>query len=210
MNKRHVLLVEGPHDKHVLYALAAHHKLPDECFKIETLNGLDALRTRLRSRVGEEERLGIVLDADVELTSRWQSIQEQVRKALGSEALLLPTQPSPEGTVITLPDGRRLGIWLMPNNQLPGNLEHFLAFLRPAGDQLLPLVDSFLSQLPSAEDCPQRFPDKDRMKARIHAYLALQKEPGKPLGQAITARYLDADAPEAQTLVEWLRRLFVP
>ncbi|MFM7202647.1 MAG: DUF3226 domain-containing protein [Myxococcota bacterium] len=46
MNKRNVLLVEGPHDKHVLYALAAHHKL-SECFKIETLNGLDALRTRL-------------------------------------------------------------------------------------------------------------------------------------------------------------------
>lgn len=29
------------------------------------------------------------------------------------------------------------------------------------------------------------------------------------MGQAITARYLDAEAPHAPALVAWLRRLFV-
>jgi hypothetical protein len=29
------------------------------------------------------------------------------------------------------------------------------------------------------------------------------------MGQAITKRYLDADAPHAQKLVAWLRNLFV-
>ncbi len=35
-----------------------------------------------------------------------------------------------------------------------------------------------------------------------------QEEPGKPMGQAITKRYLDATAPQAQQLIRWIRKLF--
>jgi hypothetical protein len=35
-----------------------------------------------------------------------------------------------------------------------------------------------------------------------------QEEPEKPMGQAITARYLDADAPHVQELIAWIRKLF--
>lgn len=38
--------------------------------------------------------------------------------------------------------------------------------------------------------------------------MSVPVEPGKPLGQAITARYLDADAPHARRLIGWLRQLF--
>ncbi len=41
-----------------------------------------------------------------------------------------------------------------------------------------------------------------------HLQLAWQKEPGKPMGLAITARYLDANAPYAQELLDWIRKLF--
>ncbi len=54
----------------------------------------------------------------------------------------------------------------------------------------------------------RRFRDVYESKAHIHTWLAWQKEPGKPLGQAITARYLDADAPHAQQLMDWIRKLF--
>ena len=46
------------------------------------------------------------------------------------------------------------------------------------------------------------------MKAHVHTWLAWQKEPGKPMGQAITKRYLDANAPHAQQLIVWIRKLF--
>jgi hypothetical protein len=101
------------------------------------------------------------------------------------------------------------GVWLMPNNELPGKLEDFLSFLVPQHDKLLPFVEGFLDGLPSRDDCNARFPDKDRVKASIHAWLAVQDEPGKPMGAAITARYLDADASMATELVAWLKRLFV-
>jgi hypothetical protein len=45
-------------------------------------------------------------------------------------------------------------------------------------------------------------------EACIHTWLAWQKEPGKPMGVAITARYLDATTSHAQQLISWIRRLF--
>ncbi|MGH2495980.1 MAG: DUF3226 domain-containing protein [Ktedonobacteraceae bacterium] len=53
-----------------------------------------------------------------------------------------------------------------------------------------------------------RFRNAHESKARIHTWLAWQKEPGKPMGQAITARYLDADALHARQLIAWIRKLF--
>ena len=51
---------------------------------------------------------------------------------------------------------------------------------------------------------PERWP-----KARIHTWLAVQNEPGKPLGQAITARYLDGGAIAGAPFVAWLRAALV-
>ncbi len=47
-------------------------------------------------------------------------------------------------------------------------------------------------------------------KAKIHTYLAWQEEPGKPMGQAITAKVLHAESETAKVFVEWIKRLFVP
>jgi hypothetical protein len=56
---------------------------------------------------------------------------------------------------------------------------------------------------------PRHFSEPSTPKAQIHTWLAWQEEPGQPFGIAVTARYLDADAPHAQKLVDWVRRLFL-
>lgn len=209
--QRRVLLVEGPNDRHVLWALLTHHALP-QTFQIDVLDGIDRrienARVRLKAfrTAADLERLGIILDADADLDLRWRQLQDALRATVG---ITLPASPEPDGTVVSLDGGRLFGAWVMPDNRVPGMLEDFLAFLVPPRDVLLPHVDGFLGRLPGADQCAARFPDKHRIKARIHAWLSVQLEPGKPLGQAITARYLDADAPKASALIGWLRRLFV-
>lgn len=42
----------------------------------------------------------------------------------------------------------------------------------------------------------------------IHTWLAWQDDPGTPLGQAITKRYLDAEGPHVAAFLSWLTRLF--
>jgi hypothetical protein len=208
---RRVLLVEGSNDKHVVWALLEHHKVT-ETFRVEEISGIDKrienARVRLKALRNAEslERLGIVVDADEDQPKRWQQLAAAVRDTTGVE---LPADPSKDGTVISVNGGRTFGAWLMPDNKLPGKLEDFLAFLVPPHDVLLPAVDTFLGTLPSRDACPARFPDKDRIKARIHSWLAIQEQPGKPMGQAITARYLDASAPMALEFIAWLKRLFV-
>jgi len=47
-----------------------------------------------------------------------------------------------------------------------------------------------------------------QIKAQIHTWLAWQKEPGKPMGQAITKRFFDHTTPHAQQFMDWIRRLY--
>ena len=82
----------------------------------------------------------------------------------------------------------------------PGMLEDFVAALVPSGDILLRPVEEFLDRLP---DCPSRFEPIHRPKARIHAWLAVQKEPGRPLGLAITNKCLCADSPCGVEFTKW-------
>jgi hypothetical protein len=94
----------------------------------------------------------------------------------------------------------------MPNNQLPGMLEDFVSFLVPVGDPLWPDAVTYVDLVRSKG---ARFVEQHRSKARIHAWLAVQQEPGKPMGQAITARYLNASAESVEPLLAWLERLFL-
>ncbi len=93
----------------------------------------------------------------------------------------------------------------MPNNELPGMLEHFCRFLVPHDDYLWEYAESIVQQVMQV-DC--RFPQPHVVKAQIHSWLAWQDEPGKPLGQAITKKFLDAQAPYAQQFILWIRRLY--
>ena len=118
----------------------------------------------------------------------------------------MPANPDQNGVIVVVRRPDRdvsVGVWLMPDNQLPGRLETFAAFLIPDTDALWLYAKTTVSALPE-----QRFHEIARDKANIHTWLAWQEKPGILLGQAISARYLDKDAPHAQKLTAWIRNLF--
>ncbi len=203
MSERYLLLVEGKDDEHVFYHLLEHYRMPER-FAIKNYEGISKLVASLpvRLKASDLERLGIVVDANTSLDARWQSLQDILIRAGYRN---VPRSPQAEGTIIRYENKPVVGIWLMPDNRLPGTLEDFCGFLVPPGDPLWDRAGQCLEQMPENE---RRFPPARRSKALIHTWLAWQAEPGKPLGTAITARYLDADAPHALQLMQWLRRLF--
>jgi hypothetical protein len=93
----------------------------------------------------------------------------------------------------------------MPDNRVPGMMEDFISFLVPSGDLLWPLAVDVLQRVIETN---RRFPPTHKPKALIHTWLAWQRKPGTPTGRAITNRYLDANAPHAQQLMDWIRQLF--
>ncbi len=201
------LLVEGENDRHVVWHLCQVHNVP-ETFSVEILGdngGVDALLRGLpvRLKISGLTVLGVVLDADQNLEARWQAVKTRLLQAGYSS---LPEMPSPEGTIIQVAGKPKVGLWLMPDNRLPGMLEDFVAHLIPAGDALAPKANAILDEI--ERENLNRYSENHRAKAFIHTWLAWQETPGRPMGQAITARVLNHNEPLAQNFVNWLNRLF--
>ncbi len=208
-----VLLVEGSNDQHVVWALCQQYSVP-ETFEVSLpregrneSSGVEALLRELSGRLQQSDLkiLGIVVDADQDLEARWRSIYDRLTNAGYAN---VPGDPVANGLILESPDQilPRFGAWLMPDNQTTGILEDFIRLLIPETDPLQPEADRILNEIEAA--AIQQYPAKDRAKAFIHTWLAWQESPGRPMGQTITAKVLEKDAPIASTFTDWLRKLF--
>lgn len=202
------LLVEGNDDQHVVWALCEKHNIPEsfdviDCESVE--NVLKAFEVRLKI-ADNNQRIGIVVDADINLKSRWDSIVSVLKKTgkydcesieLSQDGLIL------EPTDTTYP---QVGIWLMPDNNQNGMLEDFMTALAIPDDVLMKKSEDVLTELET--EGIQKYKPVHRSKAKIHTYLAWQDAPGRPMGQAITANILNADSELAVKFANWLKELF--
>ncbi len=202
-----ILLVEGADDVHVLKHLCGNRGLP-QIDEIKPHGGVDQLLSSFPVRLkasNDGDIVGLIVDTDEDLGARWQSLRFLLLQA-GYHGVA--GTPWADGLILDPPAGTllpRVGIWIMPDNQTNGILENFLQFLVPAGSRLLDHVKTSVATIPDGE---RRFSQLTEPKAIIHTWLAWQEEPGKPLGTAITARYLDPDVAQADALISWLKRLF--
>lgn len=212
----YVLLCEGPDDLNVLYHLLNNHGIPlapkeqrvDGHVALEYGGSVQRVLRRLRVELKPRDedvvitRLGIVVDADTRIDSRWQALRDIFRRN-GYNAV--PDTPYPDGTIIEEPGRIGLGVWLMPDNQLAGSLEHFARLLVPQDDTLWERATAAVEQIPLEQ---RPFATGDTFKAQLHTWLAWQREPGRPIGQAINNHYLDPAAPHARRFIAWIHRLF--
>ena len=201
---KHLLLVEGKSEQYVIWNLCQQHNVP-KTFDVKDMEGKEALLDGLLVCLKERKLtvLGIILDADQNLTARWDAVRDRLRMA-GYDHL--PTQPASEGTIIAPPDRPKVGVWLMSNNHLSGMLEDFVTELIPDDDKLAPKVNNVLDEIEREELNPYSL--IHRQKAFIHTWLAWQKKPGQPMGSAINTHTLKHNQPVAQKFVDWLNRLF--
>ena len=125
----YILLVEGQNDKHVVGHICDRLQLALS-FSIVDKNGIDNLQSSIFTEINDSDRqtVGILVDANDNLTARWDAVTEQIRRA----GIDPPTSPDSAGTIIE--SKPRVGIWLMPDNTSPGELEDFVVQMIPAGD----------------------------------------------------------------------------
>ena len=207
------LRVEGPDDSHAIRHLLRRHgidydqkPLPQWFPSIEETRGKDTLLENVERsvRASSGRSVGFVLDANSSLQDRWNAIASRLRKL----DLEMPDTIPPDGFVgKSATYGARVGVWLMPDNERDGALEHFLETLVAESD---PLIEHARSATSQAKDLGARFADNDNAhtKAVLHAWLAWQENPGLPYGSAIRARYFRHDSPVAERFVAWFRQVF--
>lgn len=204
-NNPHVLLVEGADDEHVVYHLRARSGENLE-FEVIPKDGIDGLLSSVEVEINVPDRkvMGILIDADDDVAARWCAVTNRLKQAKSS--LQIPPQPDPDGTVLhENPQDRipRIGIWMMPNNESPGELEDFIARMIPGGDAVWPLSEKYIACIPKPE---RKFKSGKKLRAQVHAWLAARERP-RPLGLAIKTRDLEVE-PNSQTFINWLQRLF--
>lgn len=145
-NNDRVLLVEGQDDKHVvLHLLNFHQPIPKFCIldKDNFDKVLDSIVPEIR--VSGRQAVGILVDANDCLADHWKAVAYRLEQA----GLEVPDHPEPAGTII---DGTtrtpRVGVWLMPDNTSPGELENFVSEMIPDDDPVWPRSQCYIDGIP--------------------------------------------------------------
>ena len=195
----HALIVEGINDFHVTTHIWLRYANADLSEYISVKGGIDKLLPAIEGEIKTPGRraLGIIVDADDDLSARWASIAYR----LGMENVQVPSAPDPDGTIIE--GSPRVGIWLMPDNASAGELEDFISDMIPANDPVWPLSADYIDGIPAAH---KKFSANKETRAKVHAWLAARENP-RPMGLAIRARDLEIGGALCQRFVRWLDNL---
>lgn len=195
------LLVEGKDDQHIIWALCEKFSLKEN-FKVIDCTGFENLMLQIPIRLKQSniKTLGILVDADLEIASRWQSISAKFRNIYPN----FPTSISSSGLIFQAEE-IKIGIWIMPNNKTSGMIEDFITFLIPAEDKLLPKITALLNDL--EKEGLNKYSLNHTSKAKLNVWLALQETP-VPMGLSITKRYLTTEEATCQLFIDWLKGLF--
>lgn len=212
MGKRGVLITEGKDDLHVITSLCEILDIPEE-FKIRDGEGFENILKFLPilfnfgnfDGINDINRLGIVIDADTNIESRWTSISG----IFCNSNYKLPPYPDTYGAVTSNTKNiiPIVGIWIMPDNTGNGMIEDFFKYFIPADDLLLPHINSSIDQLNSE---PFSYIPQPRSKAEIRTWLAWQKKSESRMGYALREkkRNFNFNNDISGKFIIWLQRLF--
>lgn len=192
------LLVEGNDDKHVIMALCQKFVVTEN-FEIIDCKGIDKLFAQIPIRLKQSgfETLGIIIDADTGIKSRWSTIQSIFSK----QGISIPDEIPNDGLILKT-NSLNIGVWIMPNNNLNGMLEDFISFLIPKEDKLLPVANQTLETI--EKEKLNKYIPAHKSKALIHSWLSWQEDPGTPMGLAITKKFLTTQEDICKKLISWL------
>ncbi len=211
MANENLLLVEGKNDLHAVVSLMRRHMdWPDQPdrrpVEIKEKEGIESIlapgyiTAEIKSAV--TKRLGIIIDADRSVVSRY----DQIRNSVGSEFSEFPQEMPESGLILDRSDGKRLGLWIMPDNRSDGTLETFLRYLVP--ERSNSLWNFAEESANSAREHGASYRDVDQLKSQLHTFLAWHDPPGLPFGTALHSRVLDPTSIHAAGFVAWFRGLY--
>lgn len=209
---KRVIVVEGKTDFHVVSNLLKKDNLQLQVYSEDGSDGekgIELLLKKIPMRLESElECIGFVFDANGNPVNRWKQVRNQILKSHPKAEKMkldrcIPEMPVSKGICVS--DYKPVvGMWMMPNNKDEGTIEKFLSYMIHPEDLCWKYAQKYIENVPETE---RKFHNKYVTKANIHAWLAVQKEPGNPPGTAIAAGYLNIEEPKVQPFREWLGKL---
>ena len=175
---------------------------------VKSAGGISKVKLILKEELQSPEvtHIGVIVDAnEVGVAGRWDSLKQTIESTL-SIKIRIPNFPK-NGFTQVLPDQNlQLGVWIMPDNEHQGYLEHFATELVEQGNSILAFTREILDDFWEKDFCQLTEPRKQ--KALLHTYLALQEKPGLSLGTALAAGYFEKDSLLAKRFLNWFQHSF--
>lgn len=211
MSTTNFLVVEGKDDCYAIAELMGKHvSWPIECppVKIKDANGFENITKKgyisAQLKSPEVRSLGIIVDADEDADRCWRSIRNRLIEHIQT----LPAQIPASGLISTCINGKKLGVWIMPDNSSKGMLETFLSSLidddktnKALWEKAINSVDDALA---NGAPCSSSHTDK----AYIHTWLAWQAPPGERFGTAIVRGIINPRHGMSKNFVSWFKSLY--
>ena len=152
--------------------------------------------------------IGIIVDADFKenggIAARWQRISDVV-KARFPKLDLSSYSPNPNGIIIKNENYPTIGVWIMPDNQNEGYLEHFLTQLIDREDVMYKNATKIVKDL---YENNKHLKEIRKQKANIYTWLAWQEEPGQSFGTAVKSNILKTKGEAIEPFLNWLKATF--
>lgn len=215
-----ILLVEGIDDKHVVWHICANAaasftvarngedmtvtlKGQENTFSIQEKGNRSSLISAIRQEVVASDRqaIGVVVDADANPGDCW----SELVNGFSRTTIPIPSAPDPTGTIVWEQPGQpRVGIWMMPDNQLSGEIEDFLRQMISPTAPVWTDAQRYIENIPLGT---RRFAPEKTDKAKLYAWLSTHREPAR-MGAAISDGDIQTDTLLCQTFTNWLIKLF--
>ena len=195
-------MVEGLSDYHFVTQLLDQLELTLD-FEVSQRSGSSGVLDSIYSEVASPNRdvVGILIDADDDLETRWRDVADR----LLITDVSAPSLPDPQGTIIKATEDRpRVGIWIMPDNRSPGELEDFVIEMIPDSDLIWPRSVNYIDRIPISE---REFSEGKTDRAKLYAWLATRRQPPH-IGAAIGAGDFDLSRERCEAFVGWLEGLY--
>jgi hypothetical protein len=205
------LIVEGKKDK---FVIAEFMELAgvvwsqgNEPIHIEETGGKSKIANVAKEILKSEllKKLGIVMDADSDSETAWQSIRNSCIRFFPEIPKAIPESGFWIGDCMT----KRLGIWIMPGMKKPGMIEDFLVDCMKHDESTRELWDFANFSTMNSKNHGATYIESHLIKAKVHCWLAWQNEPGNQLHQVMEKRF-NPQAGSGPDFVKWFRELFDP
>lgn len=214
----HVLLVEGFADRDFFEQVCKSLKL-NPLITVATSKDYQGIRNTKEDvfkllpdlltqiGIGKIERLAVVVDADnLEHGSGYEKTLNKVKEITANQGFALAENQT--NGLIFKHNGEftDFGLWIMPNNQDEGMLEHFIKQCVKTDE--LPLFNHAVQIVQNLPE-PKKFAAHHYSKAEVATWLAWQKPPGHGLYYSVSNDLLDTNHALFQEMAQWLKKIFI-
>lgn len=212
---KNILIVEGYSDMNVILSLLNQHDIDSSICEIKPRHGYENaiadFVANLYSSANATSVIGIVLDADKDVDSRYKEINKSLFSKFGRRHTDLAKLPE-DGLVSTY-NGHKIGIWIMPNCKKTGTLEDFLLDKMDARNRLFGEVTDALMNLENNAKGDSNlesmlYAPYHKNKALVRTFISWKEPPDLNIGDATDYRYFPRETETEKRFISWIKRLY--